>query len=388
MPNAKPSLVVPCGGLAGAAALSLCLLTLLHGVVAAQDYEHHEDIAGAVLYDHNPATRLGDDVFGNVVADFGDPADRRLRCSHGGPVCMEYANGTLAAFYANTSSHNVDGWSEYALSRDRGKTWDKYHPFPYSHDAYQRDPKRPVWVEEGLVTDQGAAVLFLTDFENGNRVGNTLMRSHDHGTTWSNPEPLGPSAIGYPAAVAVGGPVNYVLFDSLNGDHELYVSTDDGKTWRKRSSLPLQKDAWYGALCVMEGERLLAGAYVSRDENHLYYCISQDGGRTWSGQSLAYLDKKIRDPELARLDGKYYLHGRSGHSGEGGHCFVLYQSDNGVHWKNGAIVSGDARGPDGYSHNCIINKYDRNATRELMVLYSIVYSPPRTSEYVFFVKPE
>ena len=120
----------------------------------------------------------------------------------------------------------------------------------------------------------------------------------------------------------------------------------------------------------------------------MYYCISQDGGRTWNGQSLAYLDEKIRDPELARLDGKYYLHGRSGHSREGGHRFVLYQSDDGVHWKNGAIVSGDTRGPDGYSHNCIINKYDRNATRELMVLYSIVYSPPRTSEYVFFVKPE
>ena len=243
-------LILLCGEWAGASALWLCLLTLLQGVVAAQDYEHHEDIAGAVLYDHNPATSLGDDVFGNVVADFGDPTDRRLRCSHGGPVCMEYANGTLAAFYANTSSHNVDGWSEYAISRDRGRTWDKYHPFPYSHDAYQRDPKRPVWVEEGLVTDQGAAVLFLTHFENGNRVGNSLMRSHDHGATWSDPEPLGPSAIGYPAAVALGGPVNYVLFDSLNGDHELYVSTDDGKTWGKRSSLPLQKDAWYG-VCAL-----------------------------------------------------------------------------------------------------------------------------------------
>ena len=89
-----------------------------------------------------------------------------------------------------------------------------------------------------------------------------------------------------------------------------------------------------------------------------------------------------------KLSGKYYLHGRSGHSGDGSRRFVLYQSDDGIHWKNGAIVSGDARGADGYSRNCIINKYDRGATRELMILYTIVYSPPRTSEYVFFLKPE
>jgi hypothetical protein len=67
---------------------------------------------------------------------------------------------------------------------------------------------------------------------------------------------------------------------------------------------------------------------------------------------------------------------------------VLYQSNDGVRWNNGVIVSGDAGHPDGYSHNCIINRYDDEAARELMVLYSICYSPPRTSEYVFFIKPE
>ena len=51
-------------------------------------------------------------------------------------------------------------------------------------------------------------------------------------------------------------------------------------------------------------------------------------------------------------------------------------------------VSGDTGHPNGYSHNCIINKYDNDASHELMILYSIVCSPPRTSEYVFFVKPD
>lgn len=371
-------------------AFLLCMLTLLFRTAGAQHYETHKDIEGAVIYDYDPSTKLGDDVFGTCIADFGNPSNEQLRCSHGGPVCLEYANGTLVSFYANTSSHNLDGWSEYAFSNDKGKTWDKYHPFPYSFEAYKKNPKLPVWIEEGLVTKQGTVVLFLTHFENDKRVGNSITRSFDQGMTWSDPVPVAKEVIGYPAAVAVVGTVNYVLFDGLDGDvngyHELYVSTDDGKTWDKRSSLPLQKDAWYGAMCVMEDGRLLAGAYVSQDEEHLYYSISKDGGFTWSKQEKSYLDKRVRDPELAYLDGKYYLHGRSGHMGSGNHRFVIYQSNDGIHWKNGVIISGDKRGPDGYSHNCIINKYENNAPKELMIQYSIVYNPPRTSEYVFFLK--
>ncbi len=351
--------------------------------------EDREGFEGALIYAHNSIATLGDDVFGDVIADFRDPSNGRLRCSHGGPVCMEYANGTIVAFYANTSSHNVDGWSEYAFSKNGGKTWDKYHPFPYSRQAYEKDPKRPVWIEEGLVTEKGTAVLVLTDFANGERVGNSVMRSHDNGATWTDPAPVASEAIGYPAAVAVSGGANYVLFDCLNGYHEFYVSTDEGQAWRKSSTLPLQKDAWYGAMCFMKDGRLLAGAYVTQDENHFYYCISQDAGRTWGEQQKAYLDKKIRDPELASIDGKYYLHGRSGHSGDGSGRFVIYQSDDGIRWKSGVIVSGDKRHPDGYSHNCIINKHDDDASNdELMIQYSIIYTPPRTSTYVFFVKPE
>lgn len=368
------------------------ILTFLNGIVIAQDYEIHKKIKDAVIYDYDPATKIGDDIFGTIMADFSKPVNGELRCSHGSPVCMEYANGTIVAFYANTSSHNVDGWSEYALSNDKGKTWDKYHPFPYSYEAYMKDSLHQVWIEEGLVTEKGTGILFLTQFERDKRTGNSIMRSYDNGVTWSDPEPMADKLIGYPAAVAVVGNVNYVLFDEeMDGEpgyHQLYISTDDGKTWSKRSTLPLQKDAWYGALCVMEDGSLLAGAYVTNDEKHLYYTISNDDGYTWEKQEKAYVDKKIRDPELAYLDGKYYLHGRSGHKGRGKHRFVLYQSENGIHWKKGVIISGDERKVDGYSHNCIINKYNNTTPKEIMVLYSITYNPPRTSEYVFFIKPD
>lgn len=354
----------------------------------------YEKIDGALIYDYDPSTRLGDTIFGTIVCDFEN--DNPGRNSHGGPVTIEYANGDLVAFHTNADGHSLHGWSEYAISKDGGRTWGMYNKFKYSYDTYQSNPKQPAWVEEGLVTSEGTVVLFISHFPlDGDRRCNTgVIRSYDHGATWTDYQPLDGSFVGYPASVAVNGETNFVLFDDANmreGPHVLYVSTDDGRSWSKRSTLPLDDSKWYGAMTLMEDGRLLAGAYASDDEHHLYYCISDDQGHSWSEQKRAYVDKKIRDPELAYLAGSYYLHGRSGHSGEGSHRFVLYQSDDGENWDEGIIVSGLARGPDGYSHNCVINKHNEDIPNELMVLYSILYEPYKnrnTNGYVFFIKPE
>ena len=57
-------------------------------------------IDGALVYDHDPETSPGDKVFGNVICDF--EKDSPGRNSHGGPVCMEYPDGSLVAFHTNT----------------------------------------------------------------------------------------------------------------------------------------------------------------------------------------------------------------------------------------------------------------------------------------------
>ncbi len=376
----------------------------------AKETIQYEQIDGALIYDHDPSTKLGDDVFGTIISDLEH--DFPGRNSHGGPVCMEYPNGQIVAFNTNTSDHNNDGWSEYAVSPDGGKTWEKYNKFPYSYESYQKDANSPAFVEEGLVTQNGTVVLFLTHMRDGglhsHRAKSSIMRSSDNGSTWTDNEPVDGDFVGYPCAVAVAGNTNYVLFDSSAGPHVLYASTDDGRSWEKRSTLTLDDDKWYGTMCVMEDGRLLAGAYTEKDEHHFYYCISTDQGRTWSEQERAYVDKMIRDPELAYLGGKYYLHGRSGQLGEGSNRFVLYQSNDGIEWQSGIIVSGDTLCPDGYSHNCIINQYKDDIPNELMVQYSIIYDGAHveeimawdeslrgtpghemdTNEYVFFIKPQ
>ena len=352
----------------------------------AQQVPDYEKIPGAEVFDYTPGTKLGDAVFGTVVADMQH--DSPGRNSHGGPVCTQYANGNIVAFCTDTSGHNIDGWTIYAVSKDLGRTWDMHHKFKYSYDAYQRNPKEPVWVEEGLVTKKGTAVLFITKFVEGHRSNSDVMRSHDNGGTWSDPQPVDGTFVGYPAAVAVVGETNYVLFDSEQAGYVLYESTDDGASWHKRGDLPFSKQLFYGALCVMKDGRLIAGAYNSKDETHLYYCISDDQGRNWSKVERAYVDQKIRDPELAYLGGKYYLEGRSGQNGPGRERFVLYQSDDCIHWGKGIIVSSDERGPDGYSHNCIVRTGNKDCPKELMIEYSIAYKPRVTNEYVFFIRPD
>ena len=366
------------------AAVALCLFVFVASPAGAQD---HESIDGAVIYDYDPTTKLGDGVFGTLISDLEHDAPGRN--SHGGPVCLEYSNDHIVAFNTNTSDHNLDGWSEYAVSRDGGRSWDMYNRFPYSFEAYVRDLSRPAWVEEGLVTEKGTVVLFITHFEDGTRSMSGFMRSFDQGASWTNYESLDGSFVGYPVSTAVDGSTNYIVLDSVNrGAHVLYVSTDDGRSWQKRSTLPLQDEKWYGALTLMENGGLLAGAYDSDDEYHFYYCISTDQGRSWSEQRKARVDKKVRDPELAYLGGRYYLHGRSGSYGEGDDRFVLYQSTDGENWGSGLIVSSDEEGPDGYSANCRIHTYDDDVPDELMVQYSIIYKGRDTNEYVFFIKPD
>ena len=363
--------------------LVLCANNVVHAQIPV--LERAANIRDAVLYDYDPETKLGAKIFGDAIADFEESSATRKRCSHGGPVCLQYANGEIACFYANTSGHNIDGWTEYAISKDRGETWQRYNPFHLSYRKYNETPTKPLWVEEGVVTANGTALLILSQFEENRRIQNYVIESKDHGRSWSTPVPLAKTVVGYPCAMVVYDNEIYVLFDSSK--HILYGSKDDGKTWEKRSELPIRAEAIYGALCVKSNGDMLAGAYVEADEERLYFCVGKNGGTEWSSEQTAFLNERIRDPELAFLNGKYYLHGRSGDKGTGKDRFVIYQSADGSNWSRGTIVSNEKRRPDGYSHNCIISTMNGQAS-ELMVMYSICYEDRMTSEYVFYIRPD
>ena len=54
-----------------------------------------------------PFDQTQDDIFGDVIADFENHAPGR--CSHGCPVCMEYANGNIVTFYQYERPQSIAG---------------------------------------------------------------------------------------------------------------------------------------------------------------------------------------------------------------------------------------------------------------------------------------
>ncbi len=78
----------------GSGSIELVLLMVLCWVCWGQAAEHPpqqaapsgQQIDGVVIYDHDSATKLGDDVSGNIICDFEKDAPGRN--SHGGPVCI------------------------------------------------------------------------------------------------------------------------------------------------------------------------------------------------------------------------------------------------------------------------------------------------------------
>ena len=343
----------------------------------------------AYMYAYGPHDQVGANLFGTIVSNF--EKDYPGRNAHDGAIALQYPNGDLAAFNMNVSGHNNDGWSEYAVSKDGGRSWSMYNKFPYSYQAYQTNPNRPEMPERGLVTTNGTVILFISQFGNKDSgsptyVGSGFMRSFDNGQTWTDYQPIDGGFVGTALGTASKGSTLYMLYHSHTGEgHVLYVSDDDGATWTKRSSLSLDRDAWYGTMCFMTDGRLIAGAYKTAHEDTFYYCISNDNGVTWGEQETVRLDKNIRNPKIACLGGKYYLFGRAGHmGGTYVHQFVVYQSDDGKTWSPGVLVNSNAEKTDGYSDVTIINKGDGP---ELMIAYSIAYERPVANGYVFFVKP-
>ena len=85
------------------------------------------------------------------------------------------------------------------------------------------------------------------------------------------------------------------------------------------------------------------------------YVISDDGGHTWSEPKIAHLKKKIRNPQMALLNGSYFMSGRSGHYGEKaekGH-FLLYSSKDGLNWDDGTYLRMREAGTGAYSNSIV-----------------------------------
>ena len=328
------------------------------------------------------------------------------RSGHLGHALVEYAPGKILSFYANCSDanngHTGDGWMEYKRSEDGGRTWSDSAPLAYSKQVYESGAGRSAMCEKAIRADDGDLILF--NLECGNIPENkftwqplavpTFVRSTDQGATWSDAQPVGdePGRI-WDALYCEG--VIYALelyndsrirwYGNLPEHHySLYVSTDQGTSFFRRSVLPFEfMERGYGALAVLPDGSLIAYVYNQTDEKHLEYAISRDGGHTWSTVQTAFFAKQIRNPQIAAFKDGSVLHGRSGSRGEDdikGH-FVLYTSPDGIHWDDGRYVRMRTAGAGAYSNNLLVHDPEGKTPPRLLIQASHAYEKSKTSIY-------
>ncbi len=331
------------------------------------------------------------------------------RSGHLGHALVEYAPGSILAFYPNCSDvndgHNGDGWMEYKRSEDGGRTWSQPEPLAYSKRIYDQGIGRSVMCEKAVRTDDGAIVLFNLECENIPEKKwawqplsvPTFMRSTDNGISWAPATLMGdqPGRI-WDALVHHGA----ILVLELCNDstihwygnrpehhYALYVSTDQGYTFSRRSVLPFDIEGrGYGAMAILRDGSLIAYVYNLADEKHLDYAISDDGGHTWGVVQTAFMAKKIRNPQMAAFKDGFVLHGRSGNKGEGRGHLVLYTSSDGIHWDAGRYLRMQQAGWGAYSNNLLVGGPSPGAPKRVLIQASHAYERSKTNIYHWWLK--
>jgi len=322
---------------------------------------------------------------------------------HLGHALVEYAPGKILAFYPHcfgrVTGHSGDGWMEYKRSEDGGRTWSEPLALEYSRLSYQAlDNGHSVMCEKAVCTDNGDIVLFNLESVNPTYFWEplgvpTFSRSSDQGVTWSKPHPIGNEA-GRFSDVRYHQGVIYVLkfcndckvfFCGNQPEHhyELYISEDQGQSFSLRSVLPFDAmDHAYGTMSFLSDTELIAYIYNSKDEYHPEYAISRDGGKNWDAPQSTFLAKRIRNPQMTAFKDGFVMHGRSGEVTDDemkGH-FVIYTSDDAIHWDEGRYLQMRIAGCGAYSNNLVVHDPDGGPER-LLIQASHVYKNHMTNIY-------
>ncbi len=305
----------------------------------------------------------------------------RGRSGHMGHALVEYAKDSMLAFFSNCSAaiergHTGYGWMEYKRTTDGGKTWSEPIVLDYSYKCFI-DGVCNVSCEKAVCTDNGTIVLFCLRNKTITRwepyLEPTVLRSFDGGNTWTEAKIMTQHR-GRIMDVMYKDGVIYVLEfcndaetkwtgNSPEHVYRLFVSTDDGDTFEEKSILPFDTfGRSYGAMEILNDGSLIVYNYNENDEYHSDYCISHNMGKDWENPSKAYFAKRIRNPQICKANGIYFMHGRSGNNTtELPFNFVLYTSKDGLNWDEGEYVR--VTPPEGwgsmayYSNNCVTGRF-------------------------------
>ncbi|NUQ64038.1 MAG: exo-alpha-sialidase [Pirellulales bacterium] len=343
---------------------------------------------------------------------------------HGHNSIAECRNGDIIAFYSvtgtgadNWNGHGSAGWSEYRRSTDGGLTWSPPNSFEYSKRMREGTEMCSALVYSVVTAPNGTLVATVIHYKNEKwekQRAPAYFLSKDQGQTWQGPRAFDESATVQDIAYTMdtsfvhAGEI-FIVFRgggsnmTPGGPQTLWVSSDNGESFRQRSVLPFDHASYYWAAGVLDHGEIIVytyNAHLKKEdpaaEQNIPYTISRDGGRTWSEVRTTHFAKGIRNMQLSgKLGQWYFMQGRSGSNPRelvgddpGPDNFVLYSSRDGIEWDEGIVLMSRLQTPGGgdcYSANEIIGKYNPATPQRLLIHSDVSYSGANTNMHQWWV---
>ncbi len=336
--------------------------------------------------------------------------EKNNRSGHMGHALVEYAPGKILAFYPNCSvdgrfkGHSGDGWMEYKRSEDGGDTWSDPIVLDYTKQLLEEsDHTRSIMCEKAVVADDGKIVLFnlhcdlVTDDEIWEPYFEpTYSISRDGGNTWETRRPFCKERGRIYDAVVRNGVIYVLMFanpelpgiaHSEEHDYQIYVSYDNGENFQLLCNVPFAStiNCYYGTMEFLKDGSMIVYIYDERDEHNPKYIVSPDGCKSWEIPRRAFFAKKIRNPQIIRFGDTYFMHGRSGSIGAGTGHFVLYVSDDGIHWDEGTYLRMVEAGAGAYSNNLLVGGRFGSDHQRVMIQTSHAYKANQTNTIMWWL---
>jgi hypothetical protein len=216
------------------------------------------------------------------------------------PVALRLADGRIAVVMRGGAPHlGIKGRLDMIFSSDEGKSWSK----PTVVVDTPIDDRNPAF---GQAKDGTLVVTFFRtarydangkyDDHLDNPVDTMVTRSADGGKTWSAPEAVDVSEIGWGSPYGrmltlddgtmlmnvYGGPVRKAGEKANEREDHSYLfrSADNGKTWTRFSEIGGKGFNETGIVKLPSGD--LLAAMRSEPAGEVWLTASKDGGKSWS----------------------------------------------------------------------------------------------------------
>lgn len=270
----------------------------------------------------------------------------------------ETPEGLVAAWFGGTHERHPDVtiWT----SRKTGDGWTS--PAEVA-DGLVGDERFPTWNPVLFEPDDGPLLLFYKVGPTPRDWWGMLIRSSDHGRSWSKPERLPDGILGPIKNKPVQLSSGRLLCPSSSEDQGWQVHfefTDDlGKTWDRTQPVNDPENIRAIQPSILHHDSNTLQAIGRTRASGMFQVWSRNGGRDWGEMSQLGLPNPSSGTDAVTLsDGRQLLVYNHSDTYKVRSPLNVAVSDDGIHWDAALVLEDDFEAPAGFSYPAVIQTSD------------------------------